>query len=282
MYGSDRKAANPNCVFGSCCTGFVHQCRSGNNVLESSRSSLDRLADEAAQPLTFPDHRGEWQLNDLRWRILQRLIRAEVGPGVLATAADAASSFTNIGLSLPQRLSPAHSVSDFDCRSPKLNARLSEAARQVTGREPLKQEGLRVDVVTSDTGAVIAYVTHRPVQARCAASPDEAPIALLLIPSLAVDYRWRAPNVARSLIAHILQQALGTTAEIDVEGVIAFAIDQRVKGLFKRCGGRPMGEVIHPRAMFLSKAEFRARAASSGNRPDRSLAGSVPFAQRQP
>jgi hypothetical protein len=218
---------------------------------------LDEWLENASTPGDGPLKSGEWRLNSLRWTVLRTVLAAEiVSPFLAETLCGAQERIAALGLTGPEPLGPGHEVDDFDCGVPKLDHRLREGA----GASADGSSGtfaVRTFVVASG-GRVAGYYATRLILAMRDGDAAEAPVKLVLVPALAVDKSWRGPHLAQALVGHLMRDALGSDAADAPAAVITSAISPRVVGLFRRCGGRALGNVLHPTGMLVTRAEAAA------------------------
>ena len=99
-----------------------------------------------------------------------------------------------------------------------------------------------------------AYISFRTARIYCPARPDDGSMELLYVPSLAVDLRWRGSALAQALVGSLVND-VQNDADNRLLGVLGVAISPGVRKLFGRFGARPIGDVIHPHGVVITRAD---------------------------
>ncbi len=198
--------------------------------------------------MTLPDHNGNWPLTPLKWHVLRAALSARVSSSGLAVTVE-----RDTGDLPTSQLSPRHQVAAFDCGVEKLNDRLRRAWDDVrTGRE-VSASGNRTRVCLAGS-KVAAYISYRVAHANCPEQPQDGSLEFLYVPSLAVDLRWRGAALAQALVGSLVKDVRDDRHERLV-GVLGVAISAEVLDLFRCFGARPIGEVIHPRGVVITRVD---------------------------
>ncbi len=206
--------------------------------------------------MTLPDLNGDWPLTPLKWQVLRAAVSARVSsPGLGVTV-------TRDTGDLPTaQLSPRHEVVAFDCGVEKLNDRLRRAAEDVGAGREVSASGNRTRVCLAGD-AVAAYISYRVARVNCPEQPQDGSLEFLYGPSLAVDLRWRGAALAQALVGSLVNDVRDDPHQRLV-GVLGVAISPEVLDLFRCFGARPIGDVIHPRGVVITRADADASGSTA-------------------
>jgi GNAT superfamily N-acetyltransferase len=209
------------------------------------------MLEAAHRPALLPDAEGRWALNPLRWALLRSALDARVDGGRLARLLSRQDeAFAGHGLAGPEPLRPDHVVAGFDCGAEMLNMLLAQSLSDAV--DPAKPA---LETFVLRAGAqVAAYYAVRPVRACREGAPEEAALPLHLLARFAVDRRWRRPGLAEALFAKVLTDAIAS--EPRPAAILGFAFSPAAKRFFRRCGARPAGDLVEPRAMIVATADI--------------------------
>lgn len=209
----------------------------------------DRLV-EAATPAALPGKKGDWRLNRLQWALLRSSLAASRENARLSALLRREDDGADMRFSGPERLRHDRGTDAFDCGAPELNRLLRETLRDEN--DPNKPN--LSTFVLREGDRIAAYYATRAIVARCGAER----LPLLLLARFAVDRRWQRPGVSRALFAHLLRRAALARAPSGPVAVVGFALSPAAKLFFRRCGARPLGDVVEPRGMMVPLADVDA------------------------
>jgi hypothetical protein len=206
------------------------------------------LLEEGEKPLSLPGLDGDWPLDPIRWQVLRAALSTTVcSPGLVGTISRATGEFRTA------ELSRQHEVEGFDCGVEKLNDRLRRAAESLGNEHEQHRSSSQARVCLAGD-VVTAYISFRTARIHCPSRPHDGSLELIYVPSLAVDLRWRGSAVAQALVGSLVQDVQNDTHG-RLLGVLGVAISPGIRELFRRFGARPIGDVIHPQGVVITRAD---------------------------
>jgi len=139
-------------------------------------------------------------------------------------------------ISIPERLTENHQISDFDCGTVSLNEWLRHRA--------LKNEqsgGSRTYVVCCKNKVIGYYALAAGSIARGETTsrikknmPD--PIPALVLGRLAVDYNWQGLNIGRGLLKDALARSMNVSEQVGVRVLIVHVLNDKAEAFYRKYG----------------------------------------------
>ena len=160
-------------------------------------------------------------------------------------------------LSVPEPLTAAHDVSEFDCGKPTLDHWLK--TRALSNQE----KGFTAVLVVHQASRVVGYYGLAPTAVvpsalpraiRTGQPPD--PVPCLLLGQLAIDIAWAGRGVGTGLVKHALERCVAAAGLVGGRALIVNAVDQGAAAFWKRRGFTPSRD--NPLILFRSIAAIAA------------------------
>lgn len=146
-----------------------------------------------------------------------------------------------MGFRRPAPLDLRHSVADFDCGKPLLNAWLADMARYNQ-----EQGYTRTFVIADDAYRVVGYhslcagMINRndvPRSVKGGQAPQDIPVALLA--RLAVDRACQDMGLGAALLSHALRAAVSAGQSVAFRAVMVDALDEDAMRFYLKHGFEP-------------------------------------------
>jgi len=158
-------------------------------------------------------------------------------------------------ISPPERLSPNHDLSQFQCGEPALNEWLRKRAQQndESGASRTYVVCVRKQVVGYYALAVGA-VAHTAAPGRVRRNmPD--PVPVMVIGRLAVDRTMQGQAVGPALLRDAILRTLQAAEIAGIRAILVHAISERAKAFYQRCGFTQ--SPIEPMTLMITLEEAR-------------------------
>ena len=161
----------------------------------------------------------------------------------------------------PEKLSPSHDLSHFQCGEPTLDDWLRRRALQN------EESGASRTYVLCLGNRVVGYyalavgaVTHAEAPGRVRRNmPD--PVPVMVIGRLAVDQTMQGQAIGPALLRDAVLRTIQAAEIAGIRAILVHAISDRAKGFYERSGFIP--SPIDPMTLMITVAE--ARRALTGN-----------------
>lgn len=149
----------------------------------------------------------------------------------------------------PERLTPRHDVSTFNCGKSDLNDWLVRQARRSEGRSA------RTYVVTVDSRVVGYYCLaagsvirdELPKAGLRRNAPDQVPV--IVLGRLAVDIKFASRGFGKGLLRDALLRCLNVSEAVGARAILVHAIDDEACGFYRKFGFLPFP--TNPRTLVL-------------------------------
>jgi predicted N-acetyltransferase YhbS len=156
-------------------------------------------------------------------------------------------------ISAPQKLSPKHDLSRFQCGEPTLDAWLKRRALQNE-----ESGASRTWVVCMGTQVVGYYalavgaVSHEDAPGRVRRNmPD--PVPVMLLGRLAVDQTVHGQEIGRGLLRDAILRTLQAAEIAGIRAILVHAISERAKQFYMKAGFIP--SPVDPMTLMITVAE---------------------------
>jgi predicted N-acetyltransferase YhbS len=156
-------------------------------------------------------------------------------------------------ISAPQKLSPKHDLSQFQCGEPTLDAWLKRRAMQN------EESGASRTWVVCMGAQVVGYyalavgaVSHEYTPGRVRRNmPD--PVPVMLLGRLAVDQTVHGQEIGRGLLRDAILRTLQAAEIAGIRAILVHAISERAKQFYMKAGFIP--SPIDPMTLMITIAE---------------------------
>ncbi|WP_091585159.1 GNAT family N-acetyltransferase [Mesorhizobium qingshengii] len=142
-----------------------------------------------------------------------------------------------MALSVPEPLTAAHGVSEFNCGKPALDHWLK--ARALSNQE----KGFTAVLVVHEASRVVGYYGLAPTaivpnvlrrSIRTGQPPDTVPC--LLLGQLATDIGWAGRGIGTGLVKHALERCVAAASLVGGRALMVNAVDDEAAAFWKRRG----------------------------------------------
>ena len=168
-------------------------------------------------------------------------------------------------ISAPQKLSPDHDLSQFQCGEPTFDDWLKRRALQN------EESGASRTYVVCEGNRVVGYyalavgaVTHAEATGRVRRNmPD--PVPVMVLGRLAVDQSAQGQNIGDGLLRDAVLRTLQAADIAGIRAILVHAISERAKQFYEKCGFIP--SPLDPMTLMITITEaVRALVGESEHR----------------
>lgn len=158
-------------------------------------------------------------------------------------------------LSTPEKLSPSHDLSQFQCGEPSLDHWLRKRALQN------EENGASRTYVVCSGGRVVAYhalaagaVAHIEAPGRVRRNmPDFVPV--IVIGQLAIDQSMQGQGIGPALLRDAILRTLRAAEIAGIRAILAHAISDRAERFYEKWGF--LSSPVEPMTLMITVAEAR-------------------------
>ncbi len=149
-----------------------------------------------------------------------------------------------------EKLTTAHSVTDFDCGNSELNRFIQKYAYQnQQANSSQTYVGIYENVVIGYYSLTVGSVIYAEAPNRVAKGQPKHPIPVMILARLAVDLQWQNRGVGRGLLKDALKRTAQAADLAGIRALLVHAKDPDVKRWYERFNFEP--SAIDPLSLFL-------------------------------